>query len=115
MPTIVGPITDGAFYAAGTWSVIRNAASASSAGGNGGLKTWDWMVYDNSGTLMRSFFVFDTSAVSAAPSAAILKIHRFFYSSGLPNLGAVIPDVIAVKSDANFNLVTSLSFSSFIS
>ena len=108
MPTITGPTTDGSFYASGSWQTIRDASSASSAGGNGGTKTWDWLVYDAGSALQRSFFVFDTSSVSAPPSSATLKIHRHFYTSGNPNLGATVPDIIAVKSDANFNLAAPL-------
>ena len=109
MATIAGGSNDGyCSMGLGSWVDVRNGAGSGYDSNNGSDDTAVQHFYHSGrGTygIRRAFFEFNTSGISATPSAATLKIHGYSNNSG---------DVIAVKSeqggtlaDGDFNSLDS--------
>ena len=94
MATIAGGSNDGyCSMGLGSWVDVRNGAGSGYDSNNGSDDTAVQHFYHSGrGTygIRRAFFEFNTSGISATPSAATLKIHGYSNNSG---------DVIAVKSE----------------
>ena len=109
MPIIYADTTDGytdTGLTTDSWVNIRNTLTASVA--NNAQSNWAYtMIAQNDSNtdyrIARSFLAFDTSTITAAPSAAILKIRGYTLGSA---------DVIAVKATAP-DLTTGIATTDF--
>ena len=109
MATIYGGTNDGyCGHGLGTWSNMRNGAGNLYKSNGTYNKNAVWHFYNaarGSYGIYRSFFEFDTSGITIAPSDAVLRIYGITEGGG---------DVIAVKSEHGGTL-SSGDFNSFSS
>jgi len=93
------------YFNAASWATARNAASATSTGGGSRQTSAIGAYRSTSGGVkyhvLRSFFAFDTSDISVAPTAATLKLYGY---------GNTAADVIVVKLGAGATGSASADF-----
>ena len=109
MPTITANTTDGRLEKQGTsWSLARNATSATSAAPTTvSGDTVVWKINNSFWVVRRVFFAFDTSGISVAPASATLNLHGVNYGNGDQILlKATAPDLTTGIAVADFDAIT---------
>jgi len=118
MATIYSATTDGYVYkyATDTWANIRDAGTGSSSSSTTHYYFRPIRTFHTSGRggntyfVGRSFFAFDTSGISTAPSAATLRIFGYYIGSAdVIAVKATKPDLSTGIANADFDAITGFT------
>ena len=118
MATIYSATTDGYVYkyATDTWANVRDAGTGGSSSSTAHYYFRPIRTFHTSGRggdtyfVGRSFFAFDTSGISTAPSAATLRISGYYLGSAdVIAVKATKPDLSTGIANADFDAITGFT------